>query len=169
MKRPGAAPGQRTVIRSPFELSLSAASKHSPVPKLGTAAASTPRLVSAKTVCALPCARRENAGDFFVPRKLYGVVPHKLMVYRITIESKFLRAELFDRETMEETTAFLDVVTRESGIHGRSNILIYVHSSAPIFHVEYHGFIDCFKEIAKKPGHQIALLADSKDLYISHE
>ncbi|HZF23348.1 MAG TPA: hypothetical protein VE030_07775 [Burkholderiales bacterium] len=76
---------------------------------------------------------------------------------------------MFDRETMEETTAFLDVVTRESGIHGRSNILIYVHSSAPIFHVEYHGFIDCFKEIAKKPGHQIALLADSKDLYISHE
>jgi hypothetical protein len=91
------------------------------------------------------------------------------MVYRITIESKFLRAELFHRETMEETTAFLEVVTRESGIHGRSNILIYVRSSAPIFHVEYHGFIDCFKEIAKRPAHQIALLADTKDLYISHE
>ena len=91
------------------------------------------------------------------------------MVYRITIESNFLRAELFDRETMEETTAFLDVVTRESGIHGRSNILIYVGSSAPIFHVEYHGFINCFKEIAKRPAHHIALLADTHDLYISHE
>lgn len=91
------------------------------------------------------------------------------MVYRITIESNFLRAELFDRETMEETTAFLDVVSRESDLHGRSNILIYVHSSAPIFHVEYHGFIDCFREIARNPEHQIALLADSNDLYISHE
>jgi hypothetical protein len=91
------------------------------------------------------------------------------MVYRITIERNFLRAELFHRETMEETTAFLDVVTRESRIHGRSNILIYVRSSAPIFHVEYHGFIDCFKEIAKTPAHQIALLADTKDLHISHE
>jgi hypothetical protein len=91
------------------------------------------------------------------------------MLYRITVESKFLRAELFNRETMEETTAFLDVVSRESDIHGRSKILIYVRSSAPIFHVEYHGFIDCFREIARNPAHQIALLADSSDLYISHE
>lgn len=91
------------------------------------------------------------------------------MVYKITVERNFLRAELFDRETMEDTTAFLDVVTRESRIHGRSNILVYVHSSAPIFHVEHHGFIACFKEIAKTPAHQIALLADNKDLQISHE
>jgi hypothetical protein len=91
------------------------------------------------------------------------------MVYKITVEKNFLRAELFDRETMEDTTAFLDVVTRESRIHGRSSILIYVHSSTPIFHVEHHGFIDCFKEIAKTPAHRIALLADTKDLQISNE
>jgi hypothetical protein len=91
------------------------------------------------------------------------------MEYKITIEENFLRAELSRRETMEDSTAFLDVVTRESRTHGRSNILIHVQSSAPIFHVEHHGFIDCFKEIAKKPAHRIALLADTKDLQISHE
>jgi hypothetical protein len=91
------------------------------------------------------------------------------MIYKITIEKNFLRAELFRRETMEDTTEFLDVVTRESRIHGRPNILIYVHSSKPIFHVEHHGLIDSFKEIAKAPGHHIALLADTKDLQISHE
>lgn len=91
------------------------------------------------------------------------------MAYKITVERNILRAELFHRETMEDTVAFLDVVNRESRIHGRSSILIYVHSSAPIFHVEQHGFIDCFKKIAKTPAHQIALLADTKDLQISHE
>jgi hypothetical protein len=76
MVRPGATPEQGLVIRSPIELSLSAASTHSVIPTLGTAAASTLRLVRAKTACALPCARREIAGAFFVPHKLYGVVPH---------------------------------------------------------------------------------------------
>jgi transposase-like protein len=112
-------------------------------------------------IFALPRAQRANANAF--------PLVCEPMVHRITVESNFLRAELFGRETMKDTTAFLDVVTRESRLHGRSNILIYVHSSAPIFHVEHHGFIDSFKEIAKTPGHQIALLADTKDLQISHE
>lgn len=114
-----------------------------------------------KMIFALPRVRRANTGAF--------PVLYKRMVYKITVERTFLRADLFDRETMEDTTAFLDVVTRESRLHGRSSVLIYVHSSTPIFHVEHHGFIDCFKEIAKTPAHQIALLADSKDLQISHE
>jgi len=89
------------------------------------------------------------------------------MTYRITIEQNFFRAELVDRETVEETKDFLRAVARHSTRH--SSVLIQVRSSKPIFQVEHHGLIDSFREIARSPTHQIALLADALDLQASHE
>ena len=46
------------------------------------------------------------------------------MLYKITIEPDYLRAELFDRETMEETRTFLQIVANSARKHGRSSILM---------------------------------------------
>src|SRR5712664_3333818 len=89
------------------------------------------------------------------------------MTYRITIEQNFCRAELVDRETVEETKDFLRAVARHSARH--SSVLIQVRSSKPIFQVEHYGLIDSFREIARSPSHRIALLADALDLQASHE
>ena len=89
------------------------------------------------------------------------------MAYRITVEQNFFRAELVDRETVEETKDFLRTVARHSTRH--SSVLIQVRSSKPIFQVEHHGLIDSFREIARSPSHRIALLADALDLHASHE
>lgn len=89
------------------------------------------------------------------------------MGYRITAEAGFVRAELFDRETVEETQDFLRALVRYGPRH--PSILIQVRSSRPIFQLEQHGLIEPFKQLAASPSHRIALLADTADLQASHE
>lgn len=91
------------------------------------------------------------------------------MLYKITIEPDHLRAELFDRETMEETRAFLQIVADAAAKHARSSILMSVRSSNPVFTVERSGFLAYFRNLAKDPEHRIALLGDSEELGISHQ
>ena len=91
------------------------------------------------------------------------------MLYKITIESDYLRAELFNRETMEETRAFLQIVASSAAAHGRSRVLMSVRSSNSIFTVERSGFLSYFKKLTADPEHKIALLGDSEELGISHQ
>ena len=91
------------------------------------------------------------------------------MLYKITVEPDHLRAELFNRETMEETRAFLQIVASSALRHARSRILMSVHSSNPMFTVERSGFLTYFKKLADDPEHRIALLGDSEELGISHQ
>jgi hypothetical protein len=91
------------------------------------------------------------------------------MLYKITVEPDHLRAELFDRETMDETRSFLKVVADSAIKHGRASVLISVRSSNPIFTVERSGFLAYFKKFGEDPQHRVALLGDSEELGISHQ
>lgn len=91
------------------------------------------------------------------------------MVYRITAESGYLRAELFDRETVEETQSFLRAVVRENAKHRRPCILILVRVSKPIFQVVPHKLIEYIEELSGTSANQIALVGDTRDLNMSHE
>jgi len=55
------------------------------------------------------------------------------MVYKITLEPDFLRAELFDRDTVEEVKSFLLTVAAASVKHLRGSILLRIHPMIPIF------------------------------------
>src|SRR5882672_9457086 len=91
------------------------------------------------------------------------------MLYKITVEPDHLRAELFNRETMEETRAFLQIVASSALKYGRLSILMSVRSSNPVFTVERSGFLAYFKKLSENPEHRIALLGDSEELGISHQ
>ena len=91
----------------------------------------------------------------------------RAMAYRITVEADFVRAELAHRETVEETRDFLQALLRYSESY--SCLLIQVRSSKPVFHVERHGLVEYFGQIARTPAHRIALLAEGADLQASHE
>lgn len=91
------------------------------------------------------------------------------MLYKITVEPDYLQAELFDRETMDETRSFLKVVADSAIKHGRSSVLISVRSSNPVFTVERSGFLAYFRKFAEDPRHRVALLGDSEELGISHQ
>ncbi len=91
------------------------------------------------------------------------------MGYKITLDRGVLRAELFSRETVEETKTFFRAIVSASRESQCPCILISVRSSKPIFQVERHGLIEYFRELAVTPSRRIALLGDSRDLQLSHE
>ena len=91
------------------------------------------------------------------------------MGYKITLDQGVLRAELFARETVEETKAFFQAIVSASKESRCPCILISVRSSKPIFQLERHGLIEYFRKLAGTSSRRIALLGDSRDLQLSHE
>jgi len=94
--------------------------------------------------------------------------PWSAMGYRVTLDRGVLRAELFGRETVEETKTFFQAVLRASKETRCPCILISIRSSKPVFQLERHGLIEYFRELADT-SRRIALLGDSRDLRLSHE
>ncbi len=91
------------------------------------------------------------------------------MQYKIAMERGFLRADLLERETAEETRRFLRAVVVESVKHGCSRVLVHVRSSKTLFTVERYGVLETFKKLASDPAHRIALLGDTVELGMSHD
>ena len=91
------------------------------------------------------------------------------MGYRITLDRGVLRAELFGRETVEQTKAFFKAVVSASRETGCPCVLISVRSSKPIFQLERHGLIDYFRELSVTSSRRVALLGDTRDLRLSHD
>jgi hypothetical protein len=91
------------------------------------------------------------------------------MGYRISLDRGVLRAELFGRETVEETKTFFQAIVSANRESRSPCILISVRSSKPIFQLERHGLIEYFRELAATSSRRIALLGDSRDLRLSHE
>jgi len=91
------------------------------------------------------------------------------MQYKIAMERGFLRADLLERETAEETRRFLRAVVFESVRHGCPRVLVHVRSSRTLFTVERYGVLETFKRLASDPAHRIALLGDTVELGMSHD
>jgi len=92
------------------------------------------------------------------------------MRYRITAKSEFLVAQLFDRDTAEETQEFLRAVVLENKTQRRRLVLLDIRSSRPLFHdPERLGLFENFKDLSFDRSCRIALLGDTKELCISHE
>jgi hypothetical protein len=91
------------------------------------------------------------------------------MEYRISTENGFLKAELLDRETADETREFLQSVVLASVNHRCSRVLVSVRLSKPLFTIERNGVLRTLKRIAADPTHKIALLGDTVELGMSHD
>ena len=90
------------------------------------------------------------------------------MRYRITAETGFLKAELFNRRTADETREFLDALAAEGVRQGMRVALITVKSSVPIFSLERFGF-SAFLDVAGQISDRIALTADTPELRLAQE
>jgi hypothetical protein len=90
------------------------------------------------------------------------------MVYTISLEPGYLRADLFNRETAEETREFFDQVAGLARRNGCRNVLIWVHSSSPVFAVERSGFFTELGGLSADPAHKIGLLADTAENGYAH-
>jgi len=88
--------------------------------------------------------------------------------HRISGESGYLRAELFNRQTVEETRDFLDAALAAAIEFRLPMVLIRVRNSVPIFTVERYGF-SRYLDLAFKSKYKIALVGDSLELRIAHQ
>src|SRR3989475_12413651 len=91
------------------------------------------------------------------------------MKYQITMERGFLRADLLDRETAEETRAFLQAVGLASMNHRCSRVLVHVRLSNPLVTVGRHGALTDVEKIPSDPAHRIALLGETLELGMGHD
>jgi len=96
------------------------------------------------------------AGEAAPPQVSHGKVWH-----RISAEPGYLKAELFGRQTADETRKFLEALHAAALEHLRARILVCVRNSKPIFTVERYG-ISRYLDIAFKSAYKIALMGDTR-------
>ena len=91
------------------------------------------------------------------------------MHYTITQGQGHLRAELFGRETVEQTQEFIGALTAAALKNGNKSVLVMVRNSRPIFKVDKYNIAEQFRRLAAQPAYRVALLADADELRASHE
>jgi hypothetical protein len=83
------------------------------------------------------------------------------MRFAVKRVENYLRADLYRRETADETRQFLNAVAKEAQAAAVDRVLISVHASRPIFRVEQFGLSGLFEAVTSRPAHRIAAVADS--------
>lgn len=91
------------------------------------------------------------------------------MHYIIVQGKGHLRAELYGRETVQQTQEFIRALTKEVLKNGDTMLLVSVRNSRPIFKVDQYRIAEQFQRLAANKQYRIALLADSEELRASHE
>ena len=79
-----------------------------------------------------------------------------------------LRAELFGRQTAEETHQFVDALLAEAQKLAAQRVLAWVRNSRPIFKVEQYDITGKLRLVAARRL-RVALLADSDEVRASHQ
>jgi len=83
------------------------------------------------------------------------------MWFTVEHVDSYLRADVYGRETAEDTRRFLQAVANEAQRSGVDRVLISVHSSRPIFRVQQYGLSEFLETVASRSTHRIATVADS--------
>jgi hypothetical protein len=91
------------------------------------------------------------------------------MVYRITLETDFLRAEFFDRETADEVKTFLRTVAAACEKNQRSCILLRIDPMMPMFQDDPYELIRYIGTLPLPASWKIALIGDTTDFQGTHE
>jgi hypothetical protein len=91
------------------------------------------------------------------------------MHFHFQLAQDHLRAELFGRQTVEDTLQFVEALAAEARRHTAFCILIWVRNSRPIFKFERYKLSDRFRQLAAQKRVRVALLADSDEVRASNQ
>ena len=80
-----------------------------------------------------------------------------------------LRAELYGRQTVEQTIEFVNALAAEARRHSATHLLVCVRNSRPIFKVERYKLSEHLRTLAANKALRVALLADSDEVRASHQ
>ena len=91
------------------------------------------------------------------------------MRFSVVARQDHLRAELFDRESVEETREFLAALGEEALRRGSPRILICVSASRPICKVGDDRAASYLQVLATQPAVKVALVSNCRDVRAAHE
>jgi hypothetical protein len=91
------------------------------------------------------------------------------MRYSIEMRDGYLRGELVERETPEETREFGEALHAAMAEEGVGRLLVVVRASLPIFRVEEYRLSEFLKRMMAIPGARVAVVSDSRELAAAHE
>lgn len=81
----------------------------------------------------------------------------------------YVRGDLYDRETSEETRQFLQALADEARTHGADRALLSIHSSRALFNVQQFSLSTFLELLAARPGHRVALVADTWEVQLAQQ
>lgn len=91
------------------------------------------------------------------------------MRYTIEVRDGYLRGEMAERETPQETLEFSTAMQAAIVEKQVSKVLVVVRASRPIFRVEEYRLSEFLGKVAGIAGLKVALVSDSKELAAAHE
>ena len=91
------------------------------------------------------------------------------MKYTIVDKEQYLRADLFERDSAEDTAAFLKAIGVERRKHQRKRVLICVHAPRAFFHVEKWQASQFLQTLAGLGDVRLALVSRHFEVRLLHE
>lgn len=91
------------------------------------------------------------------------------MRYTIEIGPHYIKAEMVDRDTAEQTKAFVDAVLGALREHKLPRVLISIRESTPLYKVESWNLSGALDQVMGMKGLKVAFVADSKELAMSQQ
>jgi hypothetical protein len=91
------------------------------------------------------------------------------MRYTVEVREGYLRGEMVERETPEETREFGEALHAAMRDHGVGKLLVVVRASLPVFRVEEYQLSNFLKRMMLIPGAKVAVVSDSRELAAAHE
>lgn len=91
------------------------------------------------------------------------------MHYKIEQQPGYLRAEMVERDTAEETAAFVEAIVEALRAGQTGRLLISIRSSRPVFKVEAWKLSAALDKVMSIPGLKVAFIADVREVQMSQE
>jgi hypothetical protein len=89
--------------------------------------------------------------------------------YKIEPCAGYLKAEMVERDTAEETGEFVNAILDALRSHRIFKVLVSLRSSRPVFKVEQWNLSGALDQLTGMPGLKVAFIADTKEIRMSQE
>ena len=91
------------------------------------------------------------------------------MRYTIDDKAGYLKAEMVERDTAEETAEFVEAIVQALRAHAAGKLLISIRNSRPVFKVEEWKLSAALDKVMSIPGLQVAFISDTREVQMSQQ
>lgn len=106
-----------------------------------------------------------------MPRKLAAAraVEFEQVEYKIETLPGYIRAEMVERDTAEETAEFVKALLATLRTQAAARVLISTRKSRPVFKVEQWKLSEVLDQLMSMAGVKVAFIADTREIAMSQD